>query len=618
MLTHAAGATVTTTASPPLDHLAVMRRWRDWRQGRRPPSPPPSPSPLERASRLPPPLPSPPAPLLLLAPMEGLADRPMRVALANLQRRACARIVPGDPRTDSPAAVAAVHAILLLRRSYNSGSGGDSALFASPGFDEACQEFIRVPAALSPGGRVPTVARGVCRAFCRAELGATPLAAQLMGSDPVLMAAAARQLASAPSARPPRRRRRGDDGQELVGGDARDYDDGSVFGGKAAGHVSLNCGCPANTVTGNGAGSSLLRDPRALEALVASIRGALPGSGSGSRGNHDGGPPPLLSVKVRAGFDDASLFGDNALAARDGGAGALVVHPRTKRQGYRGRADWALVYRAQRLLEEGEGGGGGTGAAGGGGCGGGGGVPVVGNGDVVLASDALALALATGCSGVMVGRGAVQDPLIFLRVRAAFGALVHLRDESGGGGGGGGGLSAAGERDELLLRAGNGGDGDGARASRLVVEASAAAAQGLRFEGGAGGEAALIESFLRDYVALADAETRLKRGGGRGSAARAGGGEGGDPGPRPDDDPGGGGGGEDEGDERGRLGRLKSVLKYLFTGQPRLRDALAPVLRVPPERGASGRVLELACAAVREHWRAGGPDAATPSVDHFS
>jgi hypothetical protein len=263
-----------TPLPPPLDHLAVMRRWRDWRRGRggqNVPSPSPSMSPSPSPF-----VPPAPAPLLLLAPMEGLADRPMRVALARLQRRAAARIIPGDPRTDPPAAVAAARAILDLRHDRSGGNGDDasslSSSFASPGFDEACQEFIRVPGALSPGGRVSAVARGVCKSYRRDELGSTPLAAQLMGSDPELMAAAARTLVSSPSASPPFRRRGGLSDKNNNNGNGSKC---AVWGGRAARHVSLNCGCPANTVTGHGAGSSLLRDPRALEVLVASMRGAL-------------------------------------------------------------------------------------------------------------------------------------------------------------------------------------------------------------------------------------------------------------------------------------------------------------------------------------------------------
>lgn len=102
-----------------------------------------------------------------------------------------------------------------------------------------------------------------------------------------------------------------------------------------------------------------------------------------------------LAVKMRSGFEDAGLFRDNLLAAQEGGAAFVTVHPRTKVQGYRGRADWSLIRLARDTLA----------------------VPVVGNGDVTTAERARALVEETGCQGVMIGRGAVQDPLLFRRVR---------------------------------------------------------------------------------------------------------------------------------------------------------------------------------------------------------
>lgn len=92
---------------------------------------------------------------------------------------------------------------------------------AAGGFDEACTEFIRVP---SKATHVPAVIRGVTSGYTATELApwGVPLGSQIMGSDPFLLAAAARRLA---------------------------VDLGAP-------RVDLNCGCPANTVTGNGAGST--------------------------------------------------------------------------------------------------------------------------------------------------------------------------------------------------------------------------------------------------------------------------------------------------------------------------------------------------------------------------
>ncbi len=83
----------------------------------------------------------------------------------------------------------------------------------------------------------------------------------------------------------------------------------------------------------------------------------------------------------------------------------VTIHPRTKRQKYDGRADWSLIARARQLLS----------------------IPVVGNGDVVSVAAARQLLEETNCDAVMIGRGAVQDPLIFHRW-----ALLHGRRGSAG------------------------------------------------------------------------------------------------------------------------------------------------------------------------------------------
>ncbi|GIL56184.1 hypothetical protein Vafri_11576 [Volvox africanus] len=209
-------------------------------------------------------------------------------------------------------------------------------------------EFIRIPGrSENPLGSI----RGVASWYEAGELGELPLGAQIMGSNPELMGMAAQYLVKV----------------------------------RGAPRVDLNCGCPANTVTGNGAGSSLLRTPKLLGQVVAAMVQAV------------GGMAPV-SVKLRAGFDDVSLMEDNLLAAQEAGAAFVTLHPRTRRQAYSGHADWGLIGRAVQRLD----------------------IPVVGNGDVVSVDRAHQLLRETGCHGLMVGRGAVHDPLIFLRIRHSF------------------------------------------------------------------------------------------------------------------------------------------------------------------------------------------------------
>lgn len=97
-------------------------------------------------------------------------------------------------------------------------------------------------------------------------------------------------------------------------------------------------GCPANVVTGGGAGASLLRDPNQLQQVVAALVAAV-------------GDRVPVSVKMRSGFADTSLFLDNLLAVQEAGASFVTLHPRTKAQAYAGRADWSQIATAKQLLD---------------------------------------------------------------------------------------------------------------------------------------------------------------------------------------------------------------------------------------------------------------------------
>ena len=151
------------------------------------------------------------------------------------------------------------------------------------GVDQACTEFIRIP-----GVRPPTEAhmvKAACRltraAYSSTELDTVPLAAQIMGSNPAFLAAATAHLAGSLGCR----------------------------------RVDLNCGCPANTVTGRGAGSSLLQTPEHLAACVGAMAAAAQAHGA------------QVSVKLRAGFDDTSLLEENLRAAVDAGAQLVALQP---------------------------------------------------------------------------------------------------------------------------------------------------------------------------------------------------------------------------------------------------------------------------------------------------
>lgn len=232
-------------------------------------------------------------PYLILAPMEGLGDRSFRKAMATIG-----------------------------------------------GFDEAVTEFLRVPS----NAHVKSLAVR----YESDELSPLPLAAQLMGSDPELMAAMAIEIEA-----------------------------------RGAPRIDLNCGCPSNTVTGRGAGSSLLKDPELLHEIAKKMCKAV---------------KVPVTVKMRSGFDDISLFRENLLAAEESGIKFITLHPRTKVDGYGPPARWDLIAEAKSLLK----------------------IPLVGNGDILKVEDALNMLKQTSCDALMIGRGSVINPFIFHQIRAHF------------------------------------------------------------------------------------------------------------------------------------------------------------------------------------------------------
>jgi nifR3 family TIM-barrel protein len=208
------------------------------------------------------------------------------------------------------------------------------------GFDEAVRDFLRVPS----NAHVKSLAK----AYDPKELGNTKLAVQIMGSDPDLMAEMACEL-------------------ETLG----------------AFRIDVNCGCPSNTVTGRGAGSSLLKDPSFLHDVVKSVVKAV---------------KIPVTVKMRSGYDDTSLFEENLLAAQDANVKYITLHPRTKVDGYTPPAKWELIAQAKSILK----------------------IPVVGNGDILTVQNAVDMLRQTNCDALMIGRGCVIDPFIFKKIKAHF------------------------------------------------------------------------------------------------------------------------------------------------------------------------------------------------------
>ena len=153
-----------------------------------------------------------------------------------------------------------------------------------------------------------------------------------------------------------------------------------------ADHIDLNFGCPVAKVTRKGGGSALpVRRALFRDVVRAAVRGA--------------GDVPV-TVKLRIGVDDRlTTFLDAGRIAQDEGAAAVALHARTAAQHYSGRADWRAIAALREVVTA---------------------VPVLGNGDIWQATDALRMVAETGCDGVVVGRGCLGRPWLFGDLARAF------------------------------------------------------------------------------------------------------------------------------------------------------------------------------------------------------
>ena len=158
-------------------------------------------------------------------------------------------------------------------------------------------------------------------------------------------------------------------------------------------HVDLNFGCPVPKVTRKGGGAALPWKSTLLgEILTAAVTAAAP---------H--GVP--VTMKTRKGIDDEHLtYLDAGRIAQDAGCAAIALHGRTAVQHYSGRADWDAIARLKDAVD----------------------VPVLGNGDIWEAADAMRMIEETGVDGVVVGRGCLGRPWLFRDLAAAFGGETVL------------------------------------------------------------------------------------------------------------------------------------------------------------------------------------------------
>jgi nifR3 family TIM-barrel protein len=171
---------------------------------------------------------------------------------------------------------------------------------------------------------------------------------------------------------------------QIYGADAdRLLDAARIAAAARPAFIDINCGCWVPRVVGAGAGAAWLRDPDAMVAMARRIVAAvdLP-----------------VTVKTRIGWGPESHMPIVELARRleDAGIAALTVHCRTAQMGHQGAADWSWARRAREAVR----------------------IPVIVNGDIRTAADAVRALAETGCAGVMIGRGAIDHPWIFREARA--------------------------------------------------------------------------------------------------------------------------------------------------------------------------------------------------------
>jgi len=154
-----------------------------------------------------------------------------------------------------------------------------------------------------------------------------------------------------------------------------------------ADHIDLNFGCPVPKVTRRGGGAALPYKRRLFDRIV---RAAVANAG-----------PIPVTVKMRIGIDDEHrTYLDAGRRAADAGVAAVALHARTAAQRYSGTADWSAIARLRDALPAE--------------------LPVLGNGDIFSAADAVAMVAQTGCDGVVVGRGCLGRPWLFGDLEAAF------------------------------------------------------------------------------------------------------------------------------------------------------------------------------------------------------
>jgi nifR3 family TIM-barrel protein len=167
------------------------------------------------------------------------------------------------------------------------------------------------------------------------------------------------------------------------------FGDDSAVLAQAAGMVAeqadlldINMGCPVKKVVRSGAGSALLQDPLQIGRIIEAVRAVFSGP---------------LTIKIRSGWEQSSInFLEVGKIASEAGADAICLHPRTRSQGFGGKADWQQIAELKSGSD----------------------IPIIGSGDLFTAADVVQMLKSTGCDAAMIARGAYGNPWIFSQAAA--------------------------------------------------------------------------------------------------------------------------------------------------------------------------------------------------------
>ena len=225
------------------------------------------------------------------------------------------------------------------------------------GADFTVSEMVSAKALCYEQRKKTVVERSVSGQLASVMREELPMAVQIFGSEPDFMAEAARMI----------------EANEYIG----------CMSEVPPSAIDINMGCPVKKVTGNGEGSALLKNPQLIGEIVAAVVKAV---------------SIPVTVKIRAGWDSTSINAPEvAKIIEAAGASMITVHARTREQMYEPGVDRSVITAVKRAVS----------------------IPVLGNGDIYTAADALSMMAETGCDGVMIARGAMGNPWVFSEICAA-------------------------------------------------------------------------------------------------------------------------------------------------------------------------------------------------------